>query len=38
MIWIWEGNTYNKNSKENNRGKKEENQHIFELSLSINME
>jgi hypothetical protein len=38
MIWLWEKITYKKNSKENNRSKKEENQDIFELSLSINME
>jgi hypothetical protein len=28
-IWIWEGNTYNKNSKEINRSKKEENQQFM---------
>lgn len=29
MIWIWEGNTYNKNSENNNKSKKEENQDIY---------
>jgi hypothetical protein len=29
MIWIWEGNTYNKNSEDNNKSKKEENQDIY---------
>jgi hypothetical protein len=38
MIWLWEKNTYKKNSKENNRSKKKENQDVYELSLSINME
>jgi hypothetical protein len=38
MFWIWEGNTYYKNSKENNSSKKEENQEVYELSMSINME
>jgi hypothetical protein len=38
MIWVWEGNTYNKNSKENNGSKKKENQEIYKLSMSINME
>ena len=38
MIWIWVGNTYNKNSKENNGSKKEENQDLYKLSMSINME
>jgi len=29
MIWIWEGNTYNNNSEDNNKSKKEENQDIY---------
>jgi len=26
MVRLWEGNTYNKNSEDNNKSKKEENQ------------
>ena len=29
MVRLWEGNIYNKNSEDNNKSKKEENQDIY---------